>query len=635
MDRLLWHQYIAMKFVPSKRRFATVSLLFCGLMNALADWKPVAGGMLTRWGKELEPSKVWQEHPRPQFQREKWRNLNGTWSYAVTSADGETPEKWSGEILVPFAPEAALSGVGRLIEPDEALWYLRNFFLDAPPANRLFLHFEAVDYQTTVWINGKEVGAHKGGNTPFSFDITSSVREGDNDLLVKVLDETEAFQLHGKQALEPRGIWYSRVTGIWQTVWLEEVPPRALAGIDLLPDVSAGAIRIKPELSGEESPGERLRVTASIGDVEAGTMEGTGELLLKIEEPKLWTPEHPHLYDLKIELLDAAGEVLDSVQSYAGLREVSKVRDGSGNFRVALNGQPVFLLGTLDQGWWPDGLLTPPSDEAMLSDLIFLKAAGFNTVRKHVKVEPSRYYWHCDRLGIAVWQDQVSSGHGSATKIKGTTPSWTRMAPNPEDGQWPDEAHRQWVIEYKRMVDHLRNHPSILIWSTFNEAWGQHRSMEIGRMAMDYDPTRLLCHASGGNFWPVGHIAAAHNYPDPSFPVRDARFEDYIKAVGEMGGHGWLVAGHTKQAGNPHWGYGGLPESFDHWKARYVRSIEQLARLRGQGISASVYTQTSDVETEINGLLTYDRIPKVEAAWLKEINRKALDVREIPLRSRR
>ncbi len=373
-----------------------------------------------------------------------------------------------------------------------------------------------------------------------------------------------------------------------------------------------------------------MRVTASGPDQPPVTAEGSGPVTISFKEPKLWFPGNPYLYDLKVELLDSKGQVIDSVGSYAAIRSVGKARDAAGNMRLTVNGKPCFLFGTLDQGWWPDGLLTPPSDEAMLADLQFLKAAGFNMVRKHVKVEPDRYYYYCDKLGIAVWQDQVSSGYGAETKIPGHTPPWTRLRPDPQDGVWPAEAHEQWVLEYKRMVDHLRNHPSILIWCPFNEAWGQHQSMEIGKMAAEYDPTRLLCLASGGNFWPVGDIASEHHYPEPGFPMRDERFRDMVKVIGEMGGHGLAVEGHYRvdpQTQKP-WGYGGLARSLDDWKARYQASIEQLALLRQQGISAAVYTQTTDVETEVNGLMTYDRVPKVDAAWLKQVNQKVFEVKE-------
>jgi hypothetical protein len=583
-----------------------------------AAWQPVAGTMLTRWGRDLDPAAVWQEYPRPQLQREAWTNLNGLWDYAITAKDAAKPAAWDGKILVPFAPEAALSGVGRLVEPDQALWYRRE--LPAAPAGggRVLLHFEAVDYETTVWVNGQEVGSHRGGHTPIACEIGAALGAGPNELVVRVFDATSGYQLHGKQTLRPGGIWYTRVTGIWQTVWLEPLPARAIRDLDFLPDIATGTIQVKAVLDGTPAAGESLHASAYRDGAKVAEAGGTGTLALRIPEPRLWSPGDPALYDLVVELRDGAGATLDQVKSYAALREFGKTRDANGNLRFTLNGKPVFHWGPLDQGWWPDGLLTPPSDAAMRFDIEFLKQAGFNMIRKHIKVEPRRYYYHLDRLGLLMWQDQVSQGYGPRTEPRGSNPLWTRLAPGPQEGEWPDAAHRQWVVEYRRMVDHLRDHPCIAVWVPFNEAWGQHRTMEVGKIAVEYDRTRHVNVASGGNFWPVGDIADEHSYPHPAFPLGDERFNDYVKVVGEFGGHGWPVKGHLWQADRQNWGYGGLPRSLDEWKERYARSLGLLAGLRKRGIAGAVYTQTTDVEVEINGLLTYDRIPKIDAAWLKQ-----------------
>ncbi len=611
--------------VPGRFARACSSLLLLSSF-ALADWKPVEGGMFTRWGREVVADKAWQEYPRPQMERGNWTNLNGLWSYAVTARDAARPAAWDGDILVPFAPESALSGVGRMIEPDQNLWYKRTF--KGGGKGRTLLHFEAVDYQTTVWVNGKEVGAHTGGHTPFSFDITNELKDGDNELLVRVYDATEGFQLHGKQKLQQGGIWYTRVSGIWQTVWLEQVPERFIRDLDYACDIKSGSVMVTPKLSGAALSGETIRVTATIGGAKVAEATGSSAVPLKIPSAKLWSPEEPNLYDLKVELL-SGGKVVDEVKSYTALREFGKARDANGNLRFTLNGKPIFHWGPLDQGWWPDGLLTPPSDEAMRYDIDYLKAAGFNMIRKHIKVEPRRYYAHCDRVGMLMWQDQVSMGFGPDTQPRGSNPNWTRMAPNPRDGQWPDAAHEQFVTEYKRMVDHLRDVPCIAVWSPFNEAWGQHRTMEVGKMAVAYDRTRPINIASGGNFWPVGDIADEHAYPDPAFPLNDKRFNDYVKVVGEFGGHGWPVEGHLWKKANANWGYGGLPKSLDEWKQRYVRSIDVLAGLRKRGVSAGVYTQTTDVEVEINGFLTYDRVPKIEASWLRGQSEKLLGTPDV------
>jgi hypothetical protein len=599
--------------------------LLLTLPPAHADWKPVEGHIMTKWAREVTPANAWDEYPRPLLRRENWTNLNGLWSYGFAAKDAAQPGEWAGEILVPFAPESALSGVGKQLEPNQSLWYKRSIAAKKTEGKRTILHFEAVDYDTTVWLNGKEIGKHVGAHTPFSFDITAALKDGDNELLVRVHDATSGFQLVGKQKLDPGGIWYTRVSGIWQSVWMEEVNARAIEDIDYACDIKKGTLSIATKLSGPPVAGEQFKVTIShkgkpLVETRGPTAKLNGSLPLTIQEPQLWSPDAPNLYDVKLELLDADAGVLDTVTSYTALRELGKTKDKNGNWRFTLNGKSIFHWGPLDQGWWPDGLLTPPSEEAMISDIDYLKAAGFNMIRKHIKVEPRRYYYHCDKVGMMVWQDQVSMGYGPKTEPTGSNPPWTRMAPNPTEGKWPDEAHEQFVTEYKRMVDHLKDQPCIVVWSPFNEAWGQHRTMEVGKMAVAYDKTRPINIASGGNFWPVGDIADEHAYPDPNFPLDDKRFDDYVKVVGEFGGHGWPVKGHLWDATKENWGYGGLPQSLDEWKSRYTKSISVLKGLRRQGISAGVYTQTTDVEGEINGLLTYDREEKVPASWLKPIH---------------
>jgi hypothetical protein len=599
-----------------------------GLSGPLFAEAPRAS-MTTQWGREIQPDAVWPEYPRPQLERGDWINLNGHWDYAVTGNDADKPTTWSGKILVPFCPESSLSGVARLIEPTEALWYQRA--LPGPKqGKRTLLNFEAVDYTTTVWINGKQIGSHTGGFTPFSFDITDALKAEGNQLLVRVDDATEGYQLHGKQKLKNEGIWYTRVTGIWQTVWLENVSPRFIRDLDFSCDLKRGSVNVLAHLDGKPLAGESLRVTASFGGKEVARGEGASEMVLTIADAKWWSPAEPNLYDLKVELLDGGGKVVDEVKSYTALREFGKTQDENGHWRFTLNGKSIFHWGPLDQGWWPDGLLTPPSEAAMVSDIDFLKAAGFNMIRKHIKVEPRRYYAYCDKVGMLMWQDQVSQGYGPGGEPKDSNPPWTRMAPNPQEGQWPDEAHAQFVLEYKRMVDHLRDVPCIAVWSPFNEAWGQHRTMEVGQMAVEYDKTRHINIASGGNFWPIGDIADEHAYPDPAFPVDDKRFDDYIKVVGEFGGHGMPTEGHLWSKDSPNWGYGSLPKDLNEWKERYARSIKVLAYLRTRGICAGVYTQTTDVEVEINGLLTYDRIAKVDPSWLKPFSDFLLQTADAP-----
>lgn len=597
---------------------ARVCLILALAAAPLPAWQPAPDSMLTEWGEKLTPDNAWREYPRPALAREAWTNLNGLWRHAIVPKDAAAPEKWDGGILVPFAVESALSGVKKRITPQDAIWYRREF--DAAPNKdrKVILHFEAVDYQTTVRVNGKEAGQHTGGNLPFSFDITSLLRSGKNTLEVKVTDATDtAHQLHGKQVSKPGGIWYTPVSGIWQTVWLEEVPERHIVSAKITPSIS-GKVDLQLTTSGAAA---EATVVASLDGKEVAKASGpTNKITLSIPEPKLWTPETPVLYDLEIRM----GE--DVVKSYVGLRETTIAKGPDGHLRFLLNGKPVFHWGTLDQGWWPDGLLTPPSDAAMRSDIEFLKAAGFNTIRKHIKVEPRRYYTHCDRIGMLVWQDQVSSGTGkNREKDQAVSPPWTRLAPNPSDATWPDAAHEQYMKELKGMIDHLYSHPSIVQWVPFNEAWGQHRTMEVGKWVMPYDPTRQINIASGGNFFPTGHIVDEHRYPHPGFPFKQARrFESFVKVVGEFGGHGFPVEGHLWDPKARNWGYGGLPKDKDEWLDRYKTSIRMLAGLKRSGIAAGIYTQTTDVEGEINGLITYDRkVRKLPPETLAAIHRDA------------
>ncbi len=574
--------------------------------------------MRTPWGERLEQDSdtvPWSEYPRPMMRRDQWTNLNGSWNYAVTPKQTEqAPEDWEGEIRVPFAIESPLSGVERRFTPDDALWYRRNLNVEKRGDRRYRLNFEAVDYQSTLWVNGQKIGDHTGGNLPFSFDITDALDDGKNVVTLRVTDATDtAYQLHGKQRLNPRGIWYTPVSGIWQTVWMEEVPEWHITGINITPQID-GNVLIVLSTEGASPAGATARLTAKLDGRTVALAEGPPHILrLVIPQPQLWSPDSPTLYDLTIRMGD------DVIESYVGLREIGRRRDAEGQWRFTLNGKEIFPWGTLDQGWWPDGLLTPPSDEAMRSDIEFLKTAGFNTIRNHIKVKPRRYYTHCDQLGMLVWQDQVSA--------MSDNPEWTRLQPDPETKAWPEEAHEQFMAELKEMIDLLQPHPSIVQWVPFNERWGQHQTMEVGEWTVEYDPTRHVNIASGGNFFPVGHVVDHHQYPHPEFPFElgeDGRFDDFVKVVGEFGGHGFPVEGHLWDPQARNWGYGGLPENKEEWQERYRESIRRLAELREQGIAAGIYTQTTDVEGEINGLITYDRrVPKVPAEWLREVHEDA------------
>jgi beta-galactosidase len=605
-----------------KRLIVLANLFLCA--STAQAWQPAANSMLTTWGEKVTVDNAWREYPRPALAREAWTNLNGLWKFQIApESQTAAPVAWAGDILVPYAIESALSGVKRHVQPNEALWYRRDFEAPAVGADqRLLLNFEAVDYKCTVWVNEKEVGTHTGGNLPFSFDITAAIKPGKNQLTVRVTDATDsegAYQLHGKQVRTPHGIWYTSVTGIWQTVWLETVPAVHITEANITPSIS-GKVIIALSVAGQ--PTAEASVSASLNGKEVATATGPADkLAITIPNPKLWSPDSPTLYDLSFKV---GG---DTAKSYVGLRETTIVKDGEGHLRLALNGKPLFHFGTLDQGWWPDGLLTPPSDAAMCSDVEFLKSAGFNALRKHIKVEPRRYYTHCDRIGMLVWQDQVSQGTGRERGEGKSSAVWTRLRPNPTDATWPDSAHRQYMGELKIMIDTLRSHPCIVLWTPFNEAWGQHRSVEVGKWAVAYDPTRPINIASGGNFYPVGQIVDNHQYPHPGFPFQldvDGRFDGFVKVVGEFGGHGFPVTGHLWNAKSGNWGYGGLPKDKEEWLQRYKTSIAKLAELKKRGIAAGIYTQTTDVENEVNGLITYDRrVQKVPAQTLAEIHRQA------------
>ncbi len=573
---------------------------------------PFKSALITKWGEQVAPDNAWREYPRPSLVRNgadgqpAWTNLNGQWDYAIVAGDADKPAAWQGKILVPFCPESKLSGVQRLLNPGQALWYRRSFDWKKSRGKRALLNFEAVDYACKVWLNGKEIGGHIGGNAPFQLDVASAIKTGSNELILRVEDATGGTQLRGKQRLDPRGIWYTRVSGIWQTVWLEEAPALRIDSLKVRTKID-GTVTVAINAEGKNKRLPQATAIATLKGKEAARTTGRFDALeLKIPDPELWSPDSPTLYDLQVTLGD------DTVHSYFGIREVGRERDKDGHLRFTLNGREIFHWGPLDQGWWPDGLLTPPSDEGMRWDIEWLKDAGFNMIRKHIKMEPRRYYYHCDKLGMMVWQDQVSA-------IK--NPPWTRMKPNPKDADWTDDEHARYLAELKEMMDAFDPHPSIVVWVPFNEAWGQHRTVETGKWTMAYDPSRLVNIASGGNFWPVGHVADHHSYPHPDFPFDADRYDrDFIKVVGEFGGHGWPAIGHLWDSERDNWGYGGLPKNAEEYQERYRESLRRLVELKKKGIAGAVYTQTTDVEGEINGLLSYDRkVIKIPAKELKKI----------------
>lgn len=578
---------------------------------------------MTRWAAGIRPEQVWPEYPRPQMLRREWKNLNGLWQYSVTPRDQQAPGQFQGYILVPFPIESVLSGVGRAVKPEERLWYRRTFTIPQSwRGRRILLHFQAVDWHATVWVDGQKVGEHKGGYTPFSFDITRTLREGaDHELIVSVWDPTDSWtQPRGKQSLNPQGIWYTAVTGIWQSVWLEPVPRIAIRHVRAIPDVGRSRLELVVETDGAAG-GLTLLAEATDGDkTVARTRSKAGHrLALALKNPKLWSPESPHLYGLRVSLWQG-GRKLDEVESYFGMRKVALCKDSHGYTRICLNDKPYFHIGPLDQGWWPDGLYTAPTDEALRYDIELTRKLGFNAVRKHVKVEPARWYYHCDRIGLLVWQD-MPSGH-----LPRGAPNNLMIGPRDPDAERDPASAAQFEAELKEVVRHLAHFPSIIMWVPFNEGWGQYDTPRIVRMVKELDPSRLVNAASGWADRGVGDVYDAHAYPGPGM---EAPEEKRASVVGEYGGLGLALPGHLCVE-NQNWGYQTFGNQ-DELEPQYVRVTGALRGMIGLGLSAAIYTQTTDVETEVNGLATYDReivkfrpetLAALHASLLRE-NRKA------------
>ena len=585
-------------------------------------WKRANAPVMTPWGEKTNPKKVWTEYPRPQMEREEWMSLNGLWDFRKekgTSLDYAPFDAGSArEILVPFPVESALSGIRdtNFVDNTRSTFvYHRTFRL--PPSykdRKILLHFGAVDWKCAVYVNGQPAGSHSGGSDPFHMDITPLLRpEGQQELTIRVTDPTQTGgQPTGKQTTHPAGCFYTPVSGIWQTVWLEPVSPAHLQDYHVASDIDQGTIALSLSSS---SP----TATATVSVMSEGKtvtrltgLDANASHDIRIPAPRLWSPDSPHLYDLEILLYDH-GVQTDKVKGYFGMRKISKGM-ADGHPCLMLNNRPLYQFGVLDQGWWPDGLLTPPSDDAMRHDIEAMKSLGMNMIRKHIKVEPARWYTYCDQLGIIVWQDMPSGDKNQEWQRKqyftGTEPMRTAFS---------EETYRK---EWKEIIDCLYSYPCIGTWVPFNEAWGQFKTREIAEWTKQYDPTRIVNPASGGNHYTCGDILDLHNYPAPDMYLYDA---SRVNVLGEYGGIGLVLKDHLWEP-NRNWGYVQFNNSAEA-TAEYVKYAEMLKKLITRGLSAAVYTQTTDVEVEVNGLMTYDRkVMKMDEKTLRKVNQEICNI---------
>ena len=521
---------------------AIVGALTLSVLNtshAAAGWKMGEGRIKTRWAKDVSPTNPLPEYPRPQLVRKNWQSLNGLWNYSLSpQTQNEAPTKNDGQILVPYAIESALSGVMRRVGTDQKLWYRRTF---QPPKNwngqRVLLHFGAVDWQTTVWVNGHNLGTHTGGYDGFSFDITAALKAtGPQEIVVGVWDPMTDQQARGKQVDKPGGIFYTPTTGIWQTVWMEAVPQSYVTDLKMTPDIDTGHLNLKIGINGAPNGTQQrgvveVRYLGKLVNRVVGVLGGP-EWKIPIRNAQLWTPENPRLYNLRVKLDGTDG---DSVDSYFAMRKSSLGKDTQGRTRMMLNNKFVFQIGMLDQGYWPDGIYTAPTDAALKYDVEVAKQLGFNMLRKHAKTEPSRWYYHCDKMGVLVWQDMPQAYKPDAS----------------------DEAKTQFKHELTQMVDELYNHPSIVVWTLFNEGWGQHNTEALTEYLRGLDQSRLLNNASGWTDKNVGDLIDMHKYPNPGSPRPEAK---RAAVLGEFGGLGKREEGHMWQKDS--WGYQGLFDNF-------------------------------------------------------------------------
>lgn len=593
------------------KNIAMIALSLLATGAASAQYAPAGDKIRTPWAEQIDVNNVWKEYPRPIMERTAWKNLNGLWSYAVKPKGEAQPTKWDGEILVPFCIESSLSGVGKTLGDKNELWYNRTFTVPAQwKKQNVLLHFGAVDWKADVWVNDVKVGSHTGGYVPFSFDITQALKAGENTLTVRVWDPTDrGYQPRGKQVCNPDGIWYTPVSGIWQTVWLEPVAPMHIENLRILPNVDANTVTVTVQKS-VECPAMMAEVKVLDGGKLVAAARGINNEPVEVrmpENPKLWSPDSPFLYDLEVTIYKD-GKPVDSVKSYAAMRKISTKRDDNGIVRMQLNNKDLFQFGPLDQGWWPDGLYTAPSYEAMIFDIDKTKEWGFNMIRKHIKVEPAAWYTYCDRKGIIVWQDMPSGDRNPEWQMHQyfTGTELKRSA----------ESEACYRKEWKEIMDFLYSYPCICTWVPFNEAWGQFKTPEIAEWTKQYDPSRLVNPASGGNFYHCGDIVDLHNYPGPRMYLYDG---ERANVLGEYGGIGLALEGHLWKP-DRNWGYVQFKNSKEVTD-EYVKFGNELLKYIKQGFTAAVYTQTTDVEIEVNGVMTYDRkVMKMDEKRLRKMN---------------
>jgi hypothetical protein len=581
-----------------------IPMFWIYLPEAQAQWQIQPAALQTRWAKDVTPDKVLPEYPRPQLVRTDWQNLNGLWQYAITDKDASQPAQFDGQILVPFAIESSLSGVKKPVLPTQRLWYKRTFSKpDTKNEQRILLHFGAVDWQTTVFVNGKEAGSHSGGYQNFSFDITDLLQSGDNELVVSVYDPTDQGpNPHGKQVLKPQGIRYTATTGIWQTVWLETVPPVYISSLKMIPEVDGGYLSLTVNTTGAASD-YTIEAVASTNGKTVSSIKGAANTTLKlsVKNAHLWNPEDPFLYDLSIRLVKK-GNTEDQITSYFGMRKIAIKKDAKGQERIFLNDKYTYNLGVLDQGFWPDGIYTAPTDEALQFDIAAIKSMGFNTIRKHIKIEPARWYYHADKLGMLVWQDMVTCA-----------------------SLQPD-AKKAFEEENAANVQQLFNYPSIICWVLFNEGWYTYDQARLTEWLQTTDHSRLINGHTGENYgkegpqnpaekWANSDLTDIHDYPGPgTAPALPGK----ARVLGEWGGVGVPVKDHQWNAAAG-WGYVKITPS--EMSGKYAGMVKRLKVYETEGLSGSIYTEPYDVEIEENGLMTYDReIIKVPLETLRKIH---------------